>query len=612
MEKIKLLVVDDIPQTRKDITRLLYFEDDMVVIGEAGDGVEALKKISELQPDVVLMDINMPQMDGITATERVCNVYPHVAVVIISIQGESEYLKKAMVAGARDYLVKPLGSEEMAGTIRNAYKHQCLRMPKNKQINNSNARSEQQLPSKSERITEPRENLQQPYHSQRGWEPLHIPNQLPQEETYYSRHYNQQPEPNHRTGYAQDYPANRAEPLIEGNTAYEGHYSSREMYYQQQMMPLEKPYFQSHQQQQPAIPPQDYLRLTYEHTPNQITVQHTVPASQENAVQSTQTIVSTEQKTTEKPGEMPPQAAPVDVQVKDAKEKKEVPAVKEAPPQVALQSSPRLQQAQTEDKPLGQVSVVFCGKGGVGKTTIATNLAVVLAQQERKKVALIDYDLQFGDISVLLNLSDGKNISDLVQNADTFTDEIVNNYMIRHFTGIDILPAPLFPQDAEYISAEHTDQILRLLKKNYDYIIVDTAGTFNEINLQAFDLADQILLVTTRDIVTIKNTKTSLNILDSLNYRDKIRVVLNRSDQDLGVDIADLEKGLEITVAHQVTSDEKAAITAINKGVPVVVSHNNSEITKSFKRLCERMTNGRRHSAAEKQSRSIITRMFSL
>lgn len=129
MEKIKLIVVDDIAQTRKDIVRLLYFEDDMVVVGEAVDGMDALKKMGELQPDVVLMDINMPQMDGIAATERACHLYPNVAVVIISIQGESEYLKKAMVAGARDYLVKPLGSDEMANTIRSVYKQQRMRMP---------------------------------------------------------------------------------------------------------------------------------------------------------------------------------------------------------------------------------------------------------------------------------------------------------------------------------------------------------------------------------------------------------------------------------------------------------------------------------------------------
>lgn len=422
MEKIRLLIVDDVPQTRKDIIRLLYFEDDMEVVGEAAEGAEALKKISELLPDVVLMDINMPQMDGITATEKACQLYPNVAVVIISIQGESEYLKKAMVAGARDYLVKPLGSEEMASTIRSVHRQQKLR-------------------------------------------------------------------------------------LAASTLQTVGHTNGL-----------------GGQPHQPIVPP------------------------------------------------------------------------------------PQIQ----NERPLGHVSVVFSGKGGVGKTTVATNLAVVLAQNEKKKVALVDYDLQFGDISVMLNLSDGRNISDLVQENEHINADILDSYMIRHFAGIDILPAPLFPQDAEYVSAEHTDNILRLLKKNYDYIIVDTASAFHEINLQAMDVAEQILLVVTRDIATIKNAKTSMSVLESLNYRDKIRIVLNRSDQDLGVEVPDLEKGLEITVAHQVTGDEKAIINSINKGVPVVISQPAAEIAKSFRRLGERMVNGRKLNITDKQSKSIITRMFSL
>lgn len=425
MEKIKLLVVDDIAQTRKDIIRLLYFEDDMDVVGEAGNGEEALAKIGELQPDVVLMDINMPQMDGITATEKAGQLYPQTAVVIISIQGESEYLKKAMVAGARDYLVKPLSSEEMAGTIRNVYKQK------------------------------------------------------------------------------------RCMPLVQG----------------------------------PEV----------------------VPGSQ----------------------------------------------VKPPAGQAGI-SGPPAPQTQAEEKPLGHVSVLFCGKGGAGKTTIATNLAVVLAQQEKKRVALVDYDLQFGDISVMLNLTEGQNIGELAKESGELSVEMIESYMTRHFSGVDILPAPLFPQEAEYVTPRHAEQILRLLKASYDYIIVDTAPIFDEINLQALDMADQVFLVVTRDIATIKNAKTSLTILESLNYREKIRVVLNRSDQDLGVEIADLEKGLEITVSHQVTSDEKAVISAINKGVPAVISHPATEISRSFRRLGERMVNGRRVTSSDRQGKGMISRIFSL
>ncbi|MCG0278072.1 MAG: response regulator [Thermanaeromonas sp.] len=120
MNPITVLIVDDIATTREDIKRLLYFEEDIKVIGEAGSAEEALLLAENLRPDVVLMDINLPGMDGIAAAEAITSKLPETAIVIISIQGETEYLRKAMAAGARDYLVKPFSSSELAETIRRA------------------------------------------------------------------------------------------------------------------------------------------------------------------------------------------------------------------------------------------------------------------------------------------------------------------------------------------------------------------------------------------------------------------------------------------------------------------------------------------------------------
>ncbi|MCL4440412.1 MAG: response regulator transcription factor, partial [Firmicutes bacterium] len=118
MSTITVLIADDIPGTREDIKRLLYFEDDIKIVGEAGDGDEAVKLSESLKPDVILMDVNMPRMDGIKASELITVKNPESAIVIVSIQGEQEYLRKAMAAGARDYLVKPFSSGELAETIR--------------------------------------------------------------------------------------------------------------------------------------------------------------------------------------------------------------------------------------------------------------------------------------------------------------------------------------------------------------------------------------------------------------------------------------------------------------------------------------------------------------
>ncbi|MCW3489631.1 response regulator [Dethiobacter alkaliphilus] len=722
MEKIKLLVVDDIPQTRKDIIRLLYFEDDMVVVGEAVDGTDALQKIAELQPDVVLMDINMPQMDGITATERACQMYPQVAVVIISIQGESEYLKKAMVAGARDYLVKPLGSEEMAGTIRSVYKQQKRRMvqqasvaeiasPETEPVTQEytgqpHQRQEKQYSSFTEQKTRDREypghyeqqanyerqsepppresgyypnhperqvrgpmdtppqvrhnpesyhqpgtidrdlgpypsqhDVRNTQHTQQDWEPRGGREQAFERRDQTGPHFdeeqgvphqvNKPPQPNQQreSGRQQGYYGDEREPQSyyqhketshsrEDRQPFYGNNSSMESppdvrqnerpaeNFSPERYSVQTPTRENVRQETYAKPkPEVEENSPRAESPRQEGFVKHNPEPQEKTSRKEASEQNHYNQTPQKPAQ---QETPV--KQKEAQE----PQRREEPARESTVQHQRPERSSSDEKPLGMVTAVFCGKGGVGKTTIATNLAVVLAQQEKKKVALVDYDLQFGDVSVLLNLSDGKNISDLIQDADTITKELIENYMIRHFTGIDILPAPLFPQDAEYITPDHTDEILRVLKDNYDYVIVDTAATFNEINLQVMDLADSILLVTTRDIVTIKNTKTSLNILESLNYRDKIRVVLNRSDQDLGVGVTDLEKGLEITVSHQVNSDEKSLIAAINKGVPVAVSNSNAEITRTFKRLSDRLTGKRQQNSQEKQSKGIINRMFSL
>ena len=120
-DRIRVLVVDDIPETREHVSKLLSFEADFDVVGVAASGAEALERAPELDPDVILMDINMPDMDGIAATELLAVRCPTAAVVMMSVQGEADYLRRSMLAGAREFLVKPFSSDELTASIRQVW-----------------------------------------------------------------------------------------------------------------------------------------------------------------------------------------------------------------------------------------------------------------------------------------------------------------------------------------------------------------------------------------------------------------------------------------------------------------------------------------------------------
>ena len=120
-DQIRVLIVDDIPETRDHLTKLLGFEKDVEVVGAAASGAEALEMAAKLLPDVVLMDINMPEMDGIAATELLTARVPTASVVMMSVQGEADYLRRSMLAGAREFLVKPFSSDELTASIRQVY-----------------------------------------------------------------------------------------------------------------------------------------------------------------------------------------------------------------------------------------------------------------------------------------------------------------------------------------------------------------------------------------------------------------------------------------------------------------------------------------------------------
>ncbi|MBS4025797.1 MAG: response regulator [Clostridia bacterium] len=376
---IKLMIVDDVEETRRNIRRILALEDDIMVVGEAEDGQEAIILAKKINPDVILMDINLPEVDGITATESIALSCPDTTIIIMSVQEEKEYLKKALIAGAKEYIVKPFNIDELIQTVRNVY------------------------------------------------------------------------------------------------------------------------------------------------------------------------------------------------------------AVEEKRRKVVNINTP----TKMADERDCQVVSVFSTKGGVGKSTIAVNLAVSIAKNAKKKVALMDLDLQFGDVAVMLNVLPRRTISELIQDFDNLDVEGLEQFLIDHDSGVKILPAPNRPEYAELVEAHHVEKIIKILKKTYDYIVVDSPPFFHDTNMAALDMSDQILLIAALDLSTIKNSKLSLETFETLHQKIKTKMVVNRSTEENGIKVADLEHSLSFLSACQIPSDGRMVVGAINKGIPFVTSDPDSKMSRSIGQLTE-------------------------
>ena len=379
-DRIQVLIVDDIPETRDHLAKLLGFETDIEVIGTASSGADAIEQATKLLPDVILMDINMPDMDGITATERLSSQVPSAAVVMMSVQGEADYLRRSMLAGAREFLVKPFSSDELTASIR-------------------------------------------------------------------------------------------------------------------QVRAREK----------------------------------------------------------EKAGR-------------------------------AVISQAARMLAPTED---GQVVAVFSPKGGVGRTTIAVNLAVAAASELGKKVTLVDASFQFGDVAVLLNLNPkDKSMAELVPQLEGGHDpDSVDAFTLTHSSGIRVLLAPPSPEMAELITPAGVKHVLEILRQHSELVVVDCAAWFNDTLLGILDLADVVLTVLTLEITSIKNTRLFLEVAEQLGYSHKVRLVLNRADTTLGIRVADVEHSIGRKVDHTIVSDGRAVVYALNRGVPFVLSNRESQVSQDVFRL---------------------------
>ncbi len=254
----------------------------------------------------------------------------------------------------------------------------------------------------------------------------------------------------------------------------------------------------------------------------------------------------------------------------------------------AATASASTDQVFEADGELGKVITVFSTKGGAGKSVIAANLAVVLADRSEKPVCLVDADLQFGDIAVMLKLSPQHTVVDAVNSLDRLDETLIQSLLVTHeSSGLLILPAPLEPAFADQIGAPEVTQIIELLRRFCSHVVVDTPAYFNDVVLGLIEMSDEVLLVAGMDIPNIKNVKIGLQTLRLLNTpMEKLRLVLNRSNSKVMLDVGEVERNLQVTADALIPSDIVVP-QAVNRGVPVVQSAPRSGVTKAIEQLAD-------------------------
>ncbi len=398
-DKIRVMIVDDIVDTRDQLEKLLFFEKDIEVVAKASNGREAIALARQHRPQVILMDINMPDMDGIAATEAILTQDPTIQVIIMSVQGETDYIRRAMLAGAREFLIKPISADDLYRSIRHVARLAATR---------------------------------------------------------------------------------------------------------------------------PVIP-----------------------------------VMGVGVQTASGP-------SGVD----------------------------------------GEIFAVFSPKGGVGVSSIAANLAVAIRQQTNKKVALVDGNVLFGDLSVLLNLRPDKTILDLASRIEGLDRDLLNDVMATHPTQIRVLLAPPDPQRGELVTADQIRTILEALRQEFHYVIVDTPASFQDRSLAALDLAQRVITLMTLEMHCIWNVKRFLEVADLLGYpADKVMLVLNKATNRTGIRAEDVEKHLQRKLALQISDAAQEMTLAINQGTPLVLAKPNHQVSKDIMNLArELVAKSSKEAAASKEA----------
>lgn len=249
-------------------------------------------------------------------------------------------------------------------------------------------------------------------------------------------------------------------------------------------------------------------------------------------------------------------------------------------------------QESLEDESASKIITVYSNKGGIGKTTIATNLAVEFAKTTRDKVALIDLNLQLGDISTFLNLTPSFDVAYVIKNLiDKKEDTLIKAFEKFKNTSLYILSDPNYIEQSESITPQQIEDLFKALKKVFPYIIVDMSSNIDPNSLKILDKSDLILFTTIVNIPAIRNAQRCLNLFDSRRYpKGKVKVIINRYMENDEIKIEDIEIALGERIYWKIPNNYFSIMESINKGIPVGEVNSNSNIANSFRDFASKIS----------------------
>ena len=246
--------------------------------------------------------------------------------------------------------------------------------------------------------------------------------------------------------------------------------------------------------------------------------------------------------------------------------------------------------AKTTVKNTKKTITIFSPKGGVGTTTIATNLAISLIKNTKQDVLLVDGKHLFGHVALYLNLRTANSITDLIAHAGMLDEQLIKQVVEQHKSGIQVLPSPKSISEAQGIRPENLFTMMQGLQQLYPNIIIDGGNHLDDNTVTYMDSSDRILLVINPDLASMRDARQFMEISASLSYpKEKTLLILNLAGRKADVKLDEIEDILKTKIFGKIPADENLALSCINEGIPILQKKPRHPISKAFKQISKEL-----------------------